>query len=178
MAFTKQHKNKMVDQYRMWLKDSKAVILVQYKSMTMKNIDELRAKVRDSGAEMHVVKNTLFNLVLKEAGIAVPKEVMEGTTAAVFAFSDAPAAAKVFSELGRASEIFAVKGGIMENRPIRVEDVKALADLPPLPVMRARLLGVLQAPASQLVRTLAEPARSLAYVIKAYSEKDTAPSVA
>ncbi len=59
---------------------------------------------------------------------------------------------------------------------LTIEQVKALAELPPLPIMRAKLLGVLQAPASQLVRTLVEPARSLAAVFKAYSEKEAAPA--
>ena len=65
-----------------------------------------------------------------------------------------------------------MKGGFLGKQFITPVEVKSLADLPPLPVMRARLLGTLLAPASKLVRTLAEPARSLAGVFKAYSEKD------
>ena len=68
-------------------------------------------------------------------------------------------------------EFVKVKGGFLAGQPLNTAQVKALADLPPLPVVRAQLLGVLQAPAGKLVRTIAEPARSLASVFRAYSEK-------
>jgi len=78
----------------------------------------------------------------------------------------------MLTEYMRTSEFLKVKGGFLENRPMSADEVKALADLPPLPVMRARLLGVLQAPAAQLARTLAEPARQLAAVLKAYADRE------
>ena len=71
-----------------------------------------------------------------------------------------------------------IKAGYLEGRMMTAEEVKALADLPPLPVMRATLLGTLLAPASQLVRTLAEPGRQVAAVIKAYADQDAAPEAA
>ena len=64
-----------------------------------------------------------------------------------------------------------MKGGFLDAKALNSAQVKSLASLPPLPVLRAQLLGILQAPASKLVRTLAEPGRSLAYVVKAYSDK-------
>ncbi len=71
----------------------------------------------------------------------------------------------------KGNEVFKVKGGYLGVEKLSSAQVKSLADLPPLPVMRATLLGVLQAPAGKLVRTLAEPARGLASVVRAYSEK-------
>ena len=68
-------------------------------------------------------------------------------------------------------EAVKIKGGFMGAMTLKPAEVKSLASLPPLPVMRAQLLGILQAPASKLVRTLAEPGRQLACVVKAYSEK-------
>jgi large subunit ribosomal protein L10 len=68
-------------------------------------------------------------------------------------------------------EAVKLKGGFLDKQSLNSAQVKALADLPPLPVIRAQLLGVLQAPAGKLVRTIAEPARSLASVLRAYSEK-------
>lgn len=177
MAFTKQHKNKMVAQYVEWLRQSQAVFVLNYSKMTMKDIDTLRAKAREAGAELHVVKNTLMKLALDEVGIQ-DKAVFDGASLVGFAFSDAPALAKVLSDATVKSEIFAIKGGYLGNQPLTVAQVKALADLPPLPVMRAMLLGTISAPASKLVRTIAEPARGLAAVIKAYSEKGAAPAAA
>jgi large subunit ribosomal protein L10 len=177
LAFTKQHKNKMVAQYVEWLRQSQGVFVLNYSKMTMKEIDTLRAKAREAGAELHVVKNTLMKLALDEVGIQ-DKAVFDGASLVGFAFSDAPALAKVLSDATAKSEIFAIKGGYLGNQPLSPAQVKALADLPPLPVMRAMLLGTISAPATKLVRTIAEPARGLAAVIKAYSEKGAAPAAA
>lgn len=169
MAFTKDEKAKMLEQYEDWLGRSRAVFLLEFNKMNMSEIDSLRAKAREAGGEMHVVKNTLFGLALDHFGADV-KDALENTTLVGFAFNDAPSLAKVVNEAAR-SDVFKVKGGLLGKRAITVNDVKALADMPPLPVVRAQLLGVLSAPASKLVRTLAEPARGLAAVVKAYSEK-------
>ncbi len=177
MAFSKQQKNKMVAQYVEWLRQSQGVFVLNYSKMTMKDVDTLRAKAREAGAELHVVKNTLMKLALDEVGIQ-DKAVFDGATLVGFAFSDAPALAKVLSDATAKSEIFAIKGGYLGVQSMTPEQVKALAELPPLPVMRAMLLGTISAPASKLVRTLAEPARGLAAVIKAYSEKSSAPAAA
>ena len=84
--------------------------------------------------------------------------------------------AKALAELVKGNETFAVRGGYLDKASLTVKQVGALSDLPTLPVMRAMLLGTILAPASKLVRTLAEPARGLAAVIKANSEKQ--PSAA
>jgi large subunit ribosomal protein L10 len=170
LAFSKKHKSKMVSDYETWLGKSQAIFMLEYSKMTMKDIDALRSKVRDTGSEAHIVKNTLMELAMKSAGYENVKKA-EGTLLVGFAYNDAPALAKVFADASKNSEIFKLRGGYLEKKELGAAQVKALADLPPLPVMRATLLGVLQAPASKLVRTLAEPARSLASVVKAYSDK-------
>lgn len=177
MAFSKQHKTKLVAQYADWVKRSQGIFVLSYAKMNMKEIDAMRAKVREAGGEIHVVKNTLMKLALDEVGIA-DKSVFDGTAIAGFAFNDAPGLAKVLSDATAKSEVFALKGGFLGSEALSASQVKALADLPPLPVMRATLLGTLLAPASKLVRTLAEPARGLAAVIKAYSETGAEPAAA
>lgn len=178
MAISKEHKEKLVDQYVEWLDRSQALFLTQYSGLTMKQIDDLRSKVREAGGEFHVVKNTLGQKALEKAGLPVSKTQLEGSTAVVFAFRSAPDMAKVISDYARTSEFVKVKGGYLDRRPIEAKDVQALAELPPLPVIRAQLLGVLSAPASKLVRTLAEPGRSIAAVLQAFADKDTATASA
>ena len=175
MAFTKQQKTEMLNQYTEWLNNSQAVVFLEYKGMTMKDIDTLRARVREAGGEVHIVKNTLLERAITAAGMDQPAaETLEGSTAVGFAFRDAPVIAKTISDATVKSEIFKIKGGFLGKQVVGADQIKALGELPPLPVMRARILGLLNAPASQLVRTLAEPARSLAYVVKAYTEKQPA----
>jgi large subunit ribosomal protein L10 len=171
LALSKQKKNEVIDQYKDWLKNSQAVILVEYTGATMKDMENIRAKVRDSGGEFHVVKNTLATLALEASGYGSPAGLLENSSAASFAFSDPAATAKALAEATKGMEAIKVKGGYMGVELLSPEQVKALAELPPLPVVRAQLLGVFQAPAGKLVRTIAEPARSLASVFRAYSEK-------
>lgn len=175
MAFSKKQKTEMISQYTEWFNQSQAVFMLSFSKMSMKEIDALRAKAREAGGEAHVVKNRLVEMALRERGVSFDKP-LEGTTLMGFAFQDVPALAKVFSDAAKA-DAFEVKGGVLGARAISAADVKALADMPPLPVVRAQLLGTLLAPASKLVRTLAEPARQVAAVVKAYSEKEAAPAV-
>jgi large subunit ribosomal protein L10 len=174
LAISKQRKQEVQTQYADWLKRSQAVILVEYTGAKMKDLDAIRSKIRDSGGEFHIVKNTLVKRALEASGMTVPAGLIEKSTAVSFAFSDVAATAKALNEVTKGMEFAKVKGGFMGGQTLSVSQVKALADLPPLPVSRARLLGVLQAPAGKLVRTLAEPARSLASVFRAYSEKTAA----
>jgi large subunit ribosomal protein L10 len=176
LAFTKEEKVQMMSEYQNWLSKSQAIFLISYGKMTMKEVDELRAKARETGAEMHVVKNTLFGLVMDELGID-GKGFLTQTSLVGFAFNDAPALAKIVSDATK-NETFKIKGGALGKRAITAEEVKSLASMPPLPVVRAQLLGLLTTPATRLVRTIAEPARGIASVVRAYSEKDSASEAA
>ena len=177
MAKSKEQKEAMLAEYTGWLSKSQAVVLVEYTGVKMRDLDVIRAKTRESGGEFHIVKNTLAKLALEKAGYAVPEDFSEKSTAIGFAFNDAAGFAKALTEVTKGMEAVKIKGGFLGTQALDMKAVKSLASLPPLPVIRAQLLGVLQAPASRLVRTLAEPGRSLAYVVKGYSEK-AAPAAA
>ena len=169
MAFTKDEKSKMMTQYSQWFDKSQGMFLLEYAKMNMPVIDGLRAKVREAGGEAHVVKNTLMGKMLKEANFESTEE-LTGTTLVGFAFDDPAAVAKVISDAIKdyKDSGFKVKGGYLDKNSLSAEEVKQLGSLPPLPVMRAKLLGTIMAPASQLVRTLAEPGRGLAAVVQAH----------
>ena len=174
MAITKEHKQEVLATYQDWFKRSQALILVEYTGARMKDMDSIRAKVRESGAEFHVVKNTLARRAFEQQGMTVPEEFLLKSTAVSFAFSDPAATAKALADATKGMAFVKVKGGFMAGQMLSASQVKALAELPPLPIVRAQLLGMLQAPAGKLVRTIAEPARSLAAVFRAYSEKEPA----
>ncbi len=171
MALTKQHKEEVLAIYKDWLKRSQAVILVEYTGAKMKDMDNIRAKIRETGGEFHVVKNTLVRRVFEDQGLKLPEGYLVQSTAISFAFTDPAATAKALSDATKVMEFVKVKGGFVAGQMLNAAQVKVLSELPPLPVVRAQLLGVLQAPAGKLVRTIAEPARSLASVLRAYSEK-------
>lgn len=174
MAFTKKEKLQWVSTYEGWLNQSKAVYVLSYTKMTMKEVDALRAEAREAGGQVHVVKNTLMNIALKN--VSLPESgVFDGSSLVIFALEDAAAAAKV-AKKAAGTDLYEIKGGYMDGAVLTASQVAAIADLPPMPAMRAKLLGTIQAPASQLVRTLAEPARMVAAVLKAHSEQSPAPA--
>ena len=171
MAISKERKEEALATYADWMKRSQAVILVEYTGAKMKDLDGIRAKVRKSGGEFHVLKNTLARRAFADNGMELPSDFLVRSTAVSFAFTDPASTAKALNEAAKGKEFLKVKGGFMSGQALNAAQVKALADMPPLPVIRAQLLGMLQAPAGKLVRTIAEPARGLAAVIKAFSEK-------
>ncbi len=171
MAFSKDQKQQMLNQYSEWIDQSKGVFVLSYSKMRMPVVNAARAKLREADGRLHVVKNRLFTHVLAEKGYAFDPKFWEGNNVVVFAFEDAPSVAKALAEVVKGNEALSVRGGYLAKDTLTVKQVSALADLPTLPVMRATLLGTILAPASQLVRTLAEPARGLAAVIRANSEK-------
>lgn len=178
MAISKQRKEEVLAHYSDWVKRSQAIILVEYTGANMKSLDAIRAKVRESGGEFHVVKNTLARRAFEANGMEFPRELLVKSSAISFAFTDPASTAKALTDATKGSEFVKVKGGFMAGKALTAAQVKALSDMPPLPVVRAQLLGVLQAPAGKLVRTVAEPARGLAAVIKAFTEKSSSPAAA
>lgn len=178
MAISKERKEEVLTTYADWMKRSQAVILVEYTGVKMKDLDNIRNKVRESGGEFHVVKNTLARRAFADNGMKVPDDLLVKSTAVSFAFTDPASTAKALREATKGNEFVKVKGGFMSGQALNAAQVTALADMPPLPVVRAQLLGVLQAPAGKLVRTIAEPARGLAAVVKAFAEKASEANVA
>ena len=176
MAITKERKQEVLSQYADWMKRSEAVILVEYTGVKMKDLDNIRAKIREAGGEFHIVKNTLARRAFANNGMQFPSDYLVKSTAVSFAFTDPASTAKALADATKGLEFIKVKGGFMGSQTLNAAQVKALAEMPPLPVVRAQLLGVLQAPAGKLVRTIAEPARGLAAVLKAFAEK--APAAA
>jgi len=177
LALTRERKQALVAQYQDFLGNSEAVVVTTYTGLTVTQIEELRNAVRQAGGRFMVAKNTLLKRAFEAAGYPVPEEALVGSTAIAFALDDPPAVAKAIVDFAKANEAVEVKVGFLGTQMIAPDEVKALASLPPLPVMRAQLLGTIMAPASQLVRLLAEPGRQVAAVVKAYSEKE-APAAA
>jgi large subunit ribosomal protein L10 len=176
LAVTKEHKQEIVATYQDWIGKSQAVFLTEYTGLSVKDIDALRAKIREVGGEFHIIKNTLGKLAFEGVGYEVPQSYFLGSTAAGFAFEDAASMAKALADFGKSAESLKLKGGYLESRIVNIEEIKSLAALPPLPVVQAQLLGTLMAPANQLARILVEPARQMASVFKSYAETEASPA--
>jgi large subunit ribosomal protein L10 len=120
------------------------------------------------------MKNTLGKLAFKQAGMDVPPETMQGSTAVGLAFSDAPGVAKAIADFAKGKQAVKIKAGFLGKQFLSSDAVVQLATLPPLPVVRSQLLAMFNTPATQLTRLLAEPGRRVAQVLKAYADKPAA----
>ena len=178
MAISRERKKELVSKYESWLKDSEAVVLAEYSGLDMPTIDKLRTELREAGAEFHIIKNTLAKVAFTNAGFEFPAEYFIGSTAIGIAFEDPPVVAKAIADLEKSTDFVKIKGGYLGKDLVSADEIKRLAELPPLPIVRGQLLGTIMAPASQLTRVIAEPGRQLAQVLKAYSETDAAPAAA
>ena len=179
MALTKQRKSELIAQYTGWLKDSSAVVMAQFPGISAKELYGLRVKLRETRGELHVVKLTLFARALKDAGKPMAESLLTGTLIMAFARNDPAAVAKMIVNFANDVKEFQIRGSLLGDQWIDADGVKALADLPPRPVILSGLVGTLQGPLSQLVSVLNAPLREIAQVLKARSEQEQAqPAVA
>lgn len=153
------------------LNTSPFFIVVDYTGLKVPQFNELRSRLRKTGAEMHVVKNSIFRVAAKEAGLADLTGALAGQTAVVTGQKDVTAAAKALKNFTAEFEKPKVKFGHLGSKRLEGADVMAMADLPSLEELRGKLLGVLQAPAQKLAALINTPGSQIARVIKAKAEK-------
>lgn len=174
MAISRERKESLVETYRGLVEESRGLILTGYAGLSVNDTEELRAKIREVGGEFHIVKNSLMELAMQEAGVAAPEGSFEGTTAIGFADADIPSVAKAMVDLAKDAGVLQIKGGIVEGKVYGPSQIQHLAELPPLPVVQAQLLGLLQAPSRGVVNALADSMRRVLNVLNAYSESEGA----
>ena len=172
MAISREKKEQMVQDYLDNMSKSRAMILADYRGLTVANITQLRQNLREVDGSFHVVKNTLFERALKEAGLPVPTEQMDGPIAIGFCYGDTPPVAKALVDFAKGLDVLEIKGAILGTDLIDAAGVRGLADLPPRDVLRAQLIAAIEGPMSNLVNVLNAPMREIAQVLKARSEQD------
>jgi len=161
----------LTKEYVVRLSASPFFIVVDYRGFKVAHFGELRKRLNQAGAEIHVVKNSIFRIAAKEAGVGELNGALDGQLAVVTGQKDISAAAKALKNFNAEFDKPKFRFGYLNNERLEEAALKALADLPSLDVLRATLLGLLNAPATKLVRLLNTPAKQLAQVIKAKSEK-------
>lgn len=159
-------------EYLQRLNASPFFVLVDYQGLNVGHFTELRKRLGKTGAELHVVKNSVFRIAVQQAGIADLSGSLSGQLAVVTGRRDISAAAKALKTFQAEFDRPKVRFGYLNNQRLETADLSALADLPSLDVLRGRLIGLLQAPAAQLARLLLEPAAQLARLARARAEKD------
>ncbi len=185
MAINKKRKEELVAQYVEMLEQARGVVITEYRGLTVKELQELRARLREKNATYTITKNTLLKIALEQVGMAVPEDLLNGPVALAVALEDLPAMVKVLLEYADDNELFITKGGVIGEDVVAEGELKAISELPPLDVLRAQLAGMVTMPLTQLMGLLEEPGRQLVAVVRAgtdglvnvlaaYSQKEAA----
>jgi len=161
----------LTKEYVTRLNASPFFIVVNYRGLKVGHLTELRKRLHKAGAEVHIVKNSIFRIAAKEAGVGDLNGTLAGQLAVITGQRDISVAAKVVKTFGAEFDKLKVHFGYLNNKRLEPAEILTLADLPGLEVLRSKLLGVLNAPATKLVVLLNTPASQLARVIKAKAEK-------
>jgi large subunit ribosomal protein L10 len=154
------------------LNRSPFLLVTDYQRMKVDQFGELRNRLAPAGAEVRVVKNSFLKRAMADSGMPDVGDKLTGQTAIVMGENDVAPVAKILKLFAAEFKIAALKIGVVDKAILSTADVEELAELPAREVLLARLLGLLLAPATQLVRVLNEPASAFARLLKAKGEKD------
>jgi large subunit ribosomal protein L10 len=166
-------KSELVTTLNAVFKETGLVVVAHYAGMTVAQMTEYRQRIKEAGGKVKVAKNRLAKLALKDTDYEPISDLLKGPTC--LAYSDDPiAAAKISVNYAKGNEKLVILGGAMGETVLDVNAVKALAELPSLDELRATLIGLLNAPATKIARTVMEPGAQLARVIQAKASQSEA----
>jgi len=168
----------VVAEVREYFAASNAVLLTDYRGMSVKALGELRRALRPAGAEYKVYKNTLVRRAAAEEGINGADALLTGPTAIAFVTGDAAAVAKALRDFARTNPALVVKGGVLGTKVLDAAQVTALADLPSREVLLAQIAGAFQAPLVKTAGLLQALPRNFAYGLKALIDQGGVGSAA
>ena len=166
-------KNELVAALNAVFKTTKVVVVAHYSGLTVAQMQTLRRQMKQAGAAVKVAKNRLAKIALDGTDVATIAPLLKGPT--LIAYSGDPIAApKVAVDFAKANERLVILGGAMGKIPLNSDGIKALAALPSLDELRAKMIGLIQAPATKLAQLLNAPGTQLARVVQAYADKGEA----
>ncbi|HEV3070750.1 MAG TPA: 50S ribosomal protein L10 [Solirubrobacteraceae bacterium] len=161
------------------INESQAIFAVDYRGISVPQVAELRAKLREADASFRVVKNSLTERAADETGAAELKTYLQGPTALTFVRGDAALAAKAVADYARATQLLPFKGGLMDGSVVDAEQIRAISRLPSREVLYGQLVGIVASPVSGLVRTLNALISGLAVALgQVQEQKAAAPQAA
>jgi large subunit ribosomal protein L10 len=153
--------------------NTSVVVVAHYAGLTVAQFQKLRREMKANGATVKVAKNRLAKIALEGTDVASISPLLKGPTLIAYS-SDPVAAPKVAVAFAKDNDKLVILGGAMGKTSLNPDGVKALATMPSLDELRAKLLGLLQAPATKIAQLSTAPAAKLARVFQAYADKDAA----
>ena len=169
----RSQKADLVTELKQVFAETSVVVVTRNLGLSVAQSTDLRLKMRDAGAQFKVAKNRLALIALEGTRFSPIGDLLTGPTALATS-SDPVAAAKVAVDFAKTTDRFEILGGAMGDTVLDVNGIKALAALPSLDELRATIVGLVQAPATKIARTVAEPGAQLARIFGAYAAKEAA----
>jgi large subunit ribosomal protein L10 len=169
----RSEKSDLVDELKRVFSETSVVVVTRNLGLTVAQSTDLRLRMRDAGAQFKVAKNRLALIALDGSPYSPIGDLLKGPTALATSI-DPVAAAKVAVDFAKTTDKFEVLGGAMGDTLLDVNGIRALAELPSLDQLRGTLIGLVQAPATKIARTVAEPGAQLARVFQAFADKEAA----
>lgn len=166
-----QSKINMLEKVSASLENSNGLFVIDYRGVSVKEVQELRRQLREVGAHMKVYKNNIVKIALANAEMPAIDDVLVGTTACVFYENDPVDAAKVVSQMSKKLKKIEFRGGIVDGNAIDAAQAQAYADLPSREELIAKFVGTISNPLSGIVRVINGPAQGLVTVLHALEEK-------
>ena len=172
MPVTRSKKGELIEEYRELVRNSGALVFTNYRGTSVKQINSLRGKMKETGANYVVTKNTLLRVALEQEGRTAPTELLAGPNAVVFTSEDIAKSVTALKDWIKAAKMVEITGALLENSALDAASAEKLSDLPTKEQVLSSILGTLNAPAGSLVRVLNAPLSSLVRVINAHVEKE------
>lgn len=167
----KEDKERAVADLTDRLKNTETMLVADYRGLTVGQVAEVRAQLREAGATFHVAKNTLARIAAQQADKPSLVELLQGPTAIAFVADDPAAAAKKLSDIARQTRILEVRGGFMEGHTLTADDVRRLSELPPRDVLLSQVVGAVAGPMQGVASVVAAPLRDVVSVLEAQIQK-------
>ena len=169
-----EKKQKITEDLHERFSKSVIVVVADYKGLDVSSMNALRRKLREEDIEFQVAKNTLLIRAAKDTEAALIEDYFKGPSAVALSYTDPVAPAKILAQFAKDNQKLEIKGGVLKNKVLDVDAIKALAKLPSREVLLGQLLAVLNEVPTAFVRTLAEIPRSLLNVLTAIRDQKEA----
>jgi large subunit ribosomal protein L10 len=167
----KGQKTQIVDAVKDKFQKAQGVVMTEYKGLSVKDVNELRDKLRTVSCEYKVIKNTLAEVAIKDMGIDDIKSFLNGPTAIIFEYQDPVAPAKIMYDFQKEHEKFKIKAGLLGKKILNAAEIKQLASLPDRETLLAMVLSRMQSPIAGLVNVLHGTLRNMVYVLDAIGKQ-------
>ena len=173
-------KERTIEQAKEWYSKSSGIVFTDYRGLKVKELQELRANIREKGGELHVLKNTLFRIAAGDDTSKLPTDLHNGTTAFTFVFENEAQVAKALLDYAKSSKKLVIKGGFFGGKAFTSKEVEALSELPPKEVLISQVIGLIASPITNLVGVIealyADPIRVIGAVADKVAEGSPVPT--